>query len=308
MRPHHFLPLLLCTCTTACVTFQRGPSEALPASERLLLGERGQLRVIDRGAGEPLLLVHGYGASTASYAPLLAELSTTFRVLAVDLPGFGRSDRRAGDYSTAALADLLARILDEKQIPAAHVVGHSFGGAVVMAFAQRHPQRLRRLVVISGFLYDDQKLPLMRWSRLPGLGELLYGLFYRQGIGERMYLNFHDPRFVTEEVVSEVRRSMDREGALAAALATARGMRFAEAEGGYPKVGAETLVLWGAEDRVARLPFAVRLARELPRGRLQLLPACGHLPMWECRGATLDALRHFLVGEPMLAAPPGEAR
>jgi 2-hydroxy-6-oxonona-2,4-dienedioate hydrolase/4,5:9,10-diseco-3-hydroxy-5,9,17-trioxoandrosta-1(10),2-diene-4-oate hydrolase len=168
---------------------------------------------------------------------------------------------------------------------------------VVLAFARRHPDRLDRLVIISGWVYDEQLLPIMRWARVRGLGEALYALFYRNLIGERLYLNFHDPSLVSEQVVDDVERQMARPGAIGAALAAARGMRFAEHEGQYAHIGAETLILWGREDRVARLAFGERLARELPRARLVVLPRCGHVPMWECGGETALALRQFLDGD-----------
>ena len=295
------MPWCLCLMASGCVHFQRGPSENIPAEDRLMLGDRGQLRVIERnpGAAETVLLVHGYGSSSASYAPVMETLAARYRVLAIDLPGFGKSDRRAGDYTPDALADVLAEVLTKKGVQRAHVVGHSWGSSVVLAFARRHPERLSRLVVISGWIYDDQLLPIMRWANVPGVGEALYSTFYTQGLGERLYLNFVDPTLVTQRVVDEVGKQMALDGAVAAALAAARGMhRFAETEAEYRTITHPTLLLWGREDRVARLAFGERLARELPHARLVVLPRCGHIPMWECTGETAAALTDFL-------GPPG---
>jgi pimeloyl-ACP methyl ester carboxylesterase len=295
--------LFWCSCIISggCATFQTGPSEPLPDAERLMVAGRGQLRIIERNpqAAQTVLLVHGYGASSASWLPVISMLAERFHVIALDLPGFGRSDKRAGDYSPAALADVLAAVLDEKRVARAHVLGHSWGSSVVLAFALRHRDRLDKLAVVSGWMYDEQLYPLMRWTRAPG-GDALYAMFYRQNIGERMYLNFHDPSRLSQEVVDEVERSMYKPGALAAAVAAARGMRFAESE--YHRIDAPTLVLWGRDDRVARLPFGERLARDLPRARLVVLPRCGHIPMWECTGETAAALRDFLTEQPLAHA------
>jgi len=287
--------LLWCSVATGCATFQTGASPPLPDGERVVVAGRGQLRVVERNpqGAETVLLVHGYGASSASWIPVLPALAQRFRVLAVDLPGFGLSDKRDGDYSPDALADVLAEVLDRKGVARAHVVGHSWGSSVVLAFARRHCARLGKLAVVSGWMYDEQLFPLMRWARSPGGGGF-YALFYRQGVGERMYLNFYDPSRLSQEVVDEVERSMQRPGALAAAVAAARAMKFYEHEAEYAKIDAETLVLWGRQDRVARLGFGERLARDLPHGRLVVIDRCGHIPMWECTGETALALRSFL--------------
>lgn len=295
---HHLLLAFAAGVLAGCAAFQMGASEPLPDAERVFLPGRGQLRVLDLNplAEETILLVHGYGASSASWKPILPYLAQRFRVLVVDLPGFGASDRRPGDYSPPALADVLAQVLDAKGVKRAHVAGHSWGSSVALAFAQRHPHRLHKLAVVSGWIYDDQLLPLMRWAQVKGIGEGLYAMFYRNLVGERLYLNFYDPGMVTDAVVSEVERHMAKPGAVAAALAAARGMRFREAERAYRAIAVPTLVLWGREDRVARLEFGERLAGELPRAELVVLPRCGHIPMWECKGETGEHLRRFFEG------------
>lgn len=263
---------------------------------------RGQLRVIDLAAldgvrdddADAVLLVHGYGSSTASYRPIFDELRRHHRVIAVDLPGFGFSDRLKGDYSPEALSDVLVKILDEKHVARAHVVGHSWGGSIVMSFALRHPERLGKLIVISGWLFDEQVLPFMRWGQVRGLGEALYATQYTQATGEKLYYNFYDPSFVTADLVDEVKRAMHRPGTVAAALAAARGMHFSTREQHHRDITAETLLIWGAEDAVSRPVFGARLARELPRARLTLIPRCGHIPMIECRGPTAAAITDFL--------------
>jgi pimeloyl-ACP methyl ester carboxylesterase len=286
---------LWCLLTAGCATFQTGPSQPLPEADRVVLAGRGQLRVIERNpqGQETVLLVHGYGSSSASWMPIVPTLATRYRVLVIDLPGFGLSDKREGDYSPDALADVLAEVLDQKGVKRAHVVGHSWGSSIVMAFARRHRDRLNKLAVVSGWVYDEQLFPLMRWARSPG-GKGFYALFYRQNIGERMYFNFYDPSKLSQQVVDEVEKSMHREGALAAAVEAAASMKLYEHEGDYPKVDAETLVLWGRQDRVARVAFGERLARDLPKARLVVIDRCGHIPMWECTGETAIALRGFL--------------
>lgn len=298
-RPHQIVQFAVIAAIVAsgCASFQTGPSATLPAESRLQLEGRGQLHVLDvnPAGAQTVLLIHGYGASTASWRPVIPTLAARFRVLAVDLPGFGLSDARDGDYSVDALADVLAEVLRQKGVARVNVVGHSWGTAVAMAFALRHREQVDRLALVSGFLYDDQLLPLFRWARAGG-SRALFALVYSGGAGERLYFNFHDPALVTEAVAEEVERGMQRPGRVAALWAAARGMRFGDAA--YRKVDAQTLILWGREDRVARLQFGERLAAELPHARLVVLPRCGHLPMWECTGETTAALLDFLGSAP----------
>lgn len=303
---HHWVAILALGALAGCVRFQTGPSLTIDPLERIVVEGRGQIHVIDLPAldgvkdegADAVVLVHGYGSSTASYRPIFGELQRHHRVIAIDLPGFGFSDRRKGDYSPEALSDVLVRILDEKHVRRAHVIGHSWGGSIVLAFALRHPERLAKLVVISGWLFDEQVLPFMRWGQVPGLGEALFALHYTQATGEKLYYSFYDPHFVTADLVDEVNRALHRPGTVAAALAAARGMHFSEREKRHRDITNETLLLWGGEDAVSRPLFGERLARELPRARLAIIPRCGHIPMIECRGPTAAAITDFLERTP----------
>ncbi len=305
MNARLFLPLLIpAMFWSACVRFQTGASLALAENERLTVGDRGQVHVVDlppieqsndpASGADAVMLVHGYGSSIASYRPIFPELQRHHRIIAIDLPGFGLSDRRAGDYSPEALADVLANVLDQKGVKRVHLVGHSWGGSIVLAFALRHPDRLAKLVVISGWMYEEQILPFMRWTDAPGLGEAIYASQYTQLVGEKLYYNFYEPTLVTAQMVDEVERNMRRPGTVAAALAAARGMRFSAREKRHRDIVVDTLLLWGAEDQVSRPIFGQQLSRELPRAQYISFPACGHIPMIECRGPTAHALVDFL--------------
>src|SRR5262249_31740584 len=141
----------------------------------------------------------------------------------------------------------------------------------------RAPGRHLRLALRRSADPDRPLGAMRRWARVPGVGEALYATFYRNAIGERLYLNFVDPNMVTQRVVDEVERQMALDGALAAALAAARGMhRFAETEAEYRSIKHPTLLVWGRDDRVSRVAFGERLARDLPHAQLVVLPRCGH--------------------------------
>jgi 3-oxoadipate enol-lactonase len=108
-----------------------------------------QLFFEDRGAGEPVLVIGGFAASSAVLDSLADLWSTRFRCITYDHPGTGRSSKRACPVSTAALAASATRVLDELGIEAAHVAGLSLGGAIAQELALRFPDRVRGLILVS---------------------------------------------------------------------------------------------------------------------------------------------------------------
>ena len=288
------LATLLCP---ACLSFQEGPLETdRPDSEFLVVRGR-RIHFLDSQKGErAVLLVHGFGASTASWKPVMPELARKVRVLAVDLPGFGLSDRVPGDYSPEGLADDLAAFLDRRGVARVSVVGQSWGAAIALAFALRHPDRLDRLVLMSAFCFPDQINLFFEWAQVPGLGEALMRLFYGQFLAERLTLEFYEPeKWITQEIVDRVEANFRRPGTLAAHLAAVRALpHLADLEPHYREVGVPALVLTGREDRVTLLQFEERLARTLPHARLVVLPGCGHILQIECEAQVKQALAEFL--------------
>ena len=107
------------------------------------------VRYQDVGTGPAVVLVHGYGASSESWASVIPALSSHHRVVAVDLKGFGWTSRPAGDYSPAAQARLVWRVLDQLGVKDVAIVGHSWGSSVSLAMAVAQPQRVRRCLLYT---------------------------------------------------------------------------------------------------------------------------------------------------------------
>src|SRR5690606_17540879 len=107
----------------------------------------------------------------------------------------------------------------------------------------------------------------------------------------------HDQRFVTQDRVERVEAELRRPGAVAAALAAARGQRFRGQEARYGEIVQPVLLLWGDDDLVTPLRFGHRLARTLPTAELEVYPACGHILMVEAFHATTRDLAAFLASD-----------
>jgi pimeloyl-ACP methyl ester carboxylesterase len=291
------LAAVLLAQLAGCPQFQTAPVRYAAPESAFMVVKGRRIHFVDRGdkAKPAILFIHGFASSLVVWKRLVKALEGDYRVLALDLPGFGFSDKRRGDYSPQGLADLTASFLAQRGVTRAHVVAHSWGSSVALALAHRHKQRVGRLALLGAWVYDDQIVPFLRWSKVRGLGEMLFSLFYKQRVGDRFSLAFYEPeRFVHHKAVIHVRKTLNRPGAVRAALAATRQQRLAALEKHYTRINHPTLLLWGREDGVARLKYGERLSRELSQARLRVLPRCGHFPMMEAYGATLNALRqHF---------------
>jgi len=256
-----------------------------------------RVRYVDAGDGPVVVLLHGFASSIENWVKVMPELTKSYRVIALDLRGFGWTDRPETDYSPEAQAKLVAALLDERGVTGkVSIVAHSWGSSVALAFALAQPERVERLALYDAWVYDNQLPSMFHMARAPGIGEMLFGLFYDQRADERITQAFYDPEFISEALVEDVERAFDRPGTRAAALSTVRGMDFTRMESKYPSVKVPTLLLWGREDLVTPVSIGERLLRSLPQSKLVVYPRCGHFPMLEAASESTRDLREFLGG------------
>lgn len=292
-----FAVIALGAALSGCLHFHAGAMPGEPKTATFANVDGTRVRYVDRGSGPVVVLLHGFASSIENWALVMPELVKEYRVIALDLRGFGWTDRPDGDYSPEAQAKLVAALLDERGVTGkVSIVAHSWGSSVAMAFALAQPERVERLALYDTWLYDNQLPSMFHMARAPGLGEMLFGLFYDQRADERMSQAFYDADYVTEALVEDVERAFDRPGTRAAALATVRGMDFTRQELRYPQVKVPTLLLWGREDLVTPVSIGERLTRALPQSKLLVYPRCGHFPMIEAASESTRDLREFLKG------------
>jgi pimeloyl-ACP methyl ester carboxylesterase len=281
-----------------CLDFYRGALPNEPKGETFAQVGDAHVHYVDRGTGPAVVLIHGFGASLDSWKHVISTLEPAHRVLALDMKGFGWSDRPPGDYSPPTQAAMVFELMERLGIQHATVVGHSWGGGVALAMALQHPDRVEKLVLVDAGAYDDEFPAFVDWAKIKGLGEVLFALFYKERLDDKAPLAFYDPNLVTQEQVDKAVDAMDRPGTVAAALATMRGLRFAAQAEQYHTIRQKTLVAWGREDRVVPLAFGERLNRDIPDSRLKVYPLCGHFPMVEARDEFERDLVSFLADSP----------
>jgi len=207
----------------------------------------------------------------------------------------GWTDRPAGDYSPQAQAKRVFALLAELGVdePVAGVA-HSWGSSVALAMALGDAERVRRIAIYDGWIYEEQLPTFFLWARASSLGEVLFWLFYKEQPAAKMTNAFYDKAHVTQDFVEAVDRALDRPGTSAAALAAVRGQRFALYQDQYRTIDAPTLLLWGREDAVSPVWVGERLAADMPQATLVVYPRCGHFPMIEAMSASNAELARFL--------------
>ena len=270
---------------TGCLSFQ---TKALKedTNRYVSVGTRPQkIRYYKRGksSAPAVILLHGYGSAGSIWrflTPLLEK--SGYRTYALDLPGFGQSDKYKGNYETSHIAKLVVEFMKKKGIKRADLVAHSWGSSVALSVAVQYPRKVRRIIINSGWVFSKQIVPVIRWAKVPVLGELVYGLFFKERPGDKFALSVYDKKkFVNMAVVQHIKKDFKRPGYLAAALAVARGMNFEKQEKQYKTLKHETLLIWGKQDRVSLPFYGRRLESELPNAQLILVNRCGHIPMIE---------------------------
>lgn len=112
-----------------------------------------QLHYIEKGTGDPLILLHGNGGDCSYFEHQIEYFSKKYRVIALDTRGHGQSPRGTKPFTIRQFADDLCGFMDEMQIKSAHILGFSDGGNIALAFALKYPQRVRKLILNAANLY-----------------------------------------------------------------------------------------------------------------------------------------------------------
>jgi pimeloyl-ACP methyl ester carboxylesterase len=206
--------------------------------------------------------------------------------IAADLIGFGRSSKAANlDYTLNGLANFLDRFLAELGLERVTLVGHDWGAAAGLVFAQRRPQAVHRLVVcdavplLDGFAWHR----LARQLRRPVLGELLMGSTPRWFLWRILRGGCARPDALSDDRLQTAWSQFDQ-GTQRAILRLYRATgesELAAAGAGLEQLGMPALVLWGDQDPWFAPEFADAYARRLPRATVERIEAAGHWPWLE---------------------------
>jgi pimeloyl-ACP methyl ester carboxylesterase len=273
---------------------------------RTIRTAKGRISISEAGAGRPVVMIHGLGATKVSFLPTLAALASQHRAIAVDLPGFGDSDKPILEpYNARYFAETMTALLDALELDRADFVGNSMGGRVAIEVGLRAPERVRRLALLApslAWLRDRPWARYLRWVA-PQLGliqpaprPIVEGIVRRVIPGA-------DEEWTAAGIDEFLRSYLTRRGR-AAFYAAARNIYLEEPHGAdgfwtrLPGCKPPSLFVWGRKDPLVPVSFARYVREALPLAE-HLELDCGHVPQLERPKQTHEALLNFFrAGRP----------
>jgi len=283
-------------------------AEALaPGTGRFVTVDGVKTYVLDIGPrdGPAVVLIHGFGGSTYSWRDTIPALASDgYRAVALDLKGFGLSDKKFDeDYGHPSQALFVAGVMDELGIDKASIVGHSMGASVLGHFAALFPERVDKLVLVDGTVSVDedgssfdpmswliQFPPIRQWARI-----IMRWQLNEETVSARLRTAYHDPEKLTQEIENGYltpQRVKDWELALLGMVRDSNKNSLASPLQNI--IDAPVLIVWGQQDTWVPLGRGRVLAESLPASKLSIIPDSGHLPMEEQAEVFNDILLDFL--------------
>jgi pimeloyl-ACP methyl ester carboxylesterase len=256
---------------------------------------------ITEGAGRDVVLIHGNPASTYSWRKVIAPLASRYRVHAIDLPGFGFSDKPAdGAYTPEWMAHYVVEYLDAAGASRAVLVGNSMGGHIASEIAIRYPERTSALVLIgagglSGVVGHSFAVRMAGW---PVIGPVLRSLPARSRTRAGLRNAVYDPDTITDADVDAYYAPLRTAGGTTAFVARMHQTLPDDREDRVRTIAAPTLVISGDTDRLVPPAVARRYHELIPGSELVMLEKTGHLPQEERPDAVVDAIVRWADAHP----------
>jgi pimeloyl-ACP methyl ester carboxylesterase len=269
----------------------------------------GKVATMSGGSGKTIVMLHGLGATKIEFLPTLAALAPNgWRVVAMDLPGYGDTDKPfPAPYDAAFFSKWVVATLDALEIDTAHLLGHSMGGRVALEVGLQAPDRLNRLVMMTPSMAWIAERPWAPWLKLvrPELGLIQpTPKPFVDGIVRRLVPDA-DHHLVAPALDEFMRSYLTPRGRVAF-YASARNIYLENPEPFWQRLeelSPESMFIWGRRDTLVPIGFARHVKRVLPDATHVELD-CGHVPQLECPGQVHGAIQRFLSGR----AQPHSAR
>jgi pimeloyl-ACP methyl ester carboxylesterase len=278
---------------------------------------RDDVCYVDLGEGDPVLLIHGLGGSWRVWLENLPSLAQRRRVIAVDLPGFGRSAPAGDGIAIHGYSRVLLGVLDELDLERTIVIGNSLGGWIAADLALRAPGRVRALVLVDAGgvvpTAGERRKALAIMDTAARLAR--HAPRFRSAVASRRHLRslalrytFARPRELAADLVYMALPPEPDPGFQPALYAAKRSWSEAWCDR-LTEIACPTLIVWGGRDSLLPLRHAREYARRIVGSRLQVIAEAGHLPMLErpdrFNRVVLEFLEEMVENQPVPDAVTG---
>lgn len=259
---------------------------SLPNS-KFINWEGSEIHYTESGSGFPILMIHGFGGSNYDFKTLDSLINNQYRIIRVDLPGFGLSDfpkqtASHPDY-IKIYNDYFNFLLDTLHIDSCYVMGNSLGGMMSWNLAISHPNLVKKLVLFNSAGYDMKEVE--KTARVTTFKNPIVKMLLHRGLPMFLTKNgmsrvFYNKSVLTPERAQRMNDFWNREGNLQQILNMASSGNYID-QNLIKNVKCPTLIIWGKEDKVINPKFAERFHRDIKNSKVIMYNECGHVPMME---------------------------
>jgi len=286
--------LYLCPAALLATTQLVALQQAELGSERLTVGDLS-IHYYQGGPsdGETILMVHGFGASKDNWLRLARHFTQDYRVIALDLPGFGDSSKPYASYDVGTQVERLATFTQALQIKKLHLIGSSMGGHISALYAARYPEQILSLALLANAGIDSpQKSELIERLERGEANPLIVKT--AQQFEQLLALIFVEVPSMPERLRQALAQRSIANSAHNERVFAQLVSRYIPLEPVLPKIQAPTLLLWGAQDRVLHVSSIEVMQPLLQRPSVVIMQDCGHAPMLERPEETAEHYQAFL--------------
>jgi pimeloyl-ACP methyl ester carboxylesterase len=274
------------------------PTQTLQLDDGLTLGYR------ELGSGPPVLLLHGWPTSSFLWRRVMPSIADRNQVLALDLPGFGASDKPAdGSYDWADFERAIDGFLDALGIDRVAIAGHDLGGPVTVHWLLANQERGTHLALLNTLLYPEFHPSVFEFIKMLTEPASRDRLTSDEGLGAVIRLGLADDSSATEEMLAGLTTPFDSADDRLALARAGIGLDpdgFVEIAKGLPSLELPVRVVYGEEDRI--LPDIAetveRVKRDVPQAEVTALPGCGHFLQEEEPERIGELLAPFFASRP----------
>ena len=243
----------------------------------------------------PILFLHGFGASLQTWDTWAQALSEEYRVISVDLPGFGLTgEDPSGIYTDQRSVEVLEAFLKELKIPKVVLVGNSMGGKLAWQFTARYPNQVAKLVLISPDGYASPGIEYGKKPDVPAIADLYRYFFSKTFLAMNLKPAYADPNTLNDALVNRYYDLMLAPGVRGAILARMQQTVLQDPVPSLASIKVPTLLIWGEKDAFIPISNSNDYLKVMPNAKRVSLPNIGHLPQEEQPSIGLVALKEFL--------------